>query len=501
MISKWLPTFTIGLIFLLSFGVVSAAQPDEPLIIPNLEAAEAYLEAQMRRHGYQGMAVAITQGEAIIYLRGFGAARDGLPVTPQTPFFIGSVSKSFTALAVMQLVDRGLVDLDSPVQTYIPWFTTRNQASSSQITVRQLLNQTGGLSNSGFRRPKITEETTLKETVCHLGQAKLTAEPGTRFSYFNPNYNVLALVVEAVSGISFNQYLVENIFEPLDMKNSFIDQASAKNAGLATGHSIFFGFPFPRKQPFYPAEVPAGFIISSVEDMAHYMIAQVNAGVSHQTEILSPEAVAVMHTLPDGIAGNYAMGWITQERNGLKTIHHNGAIETFYADVVLLPEHQLGISLLFNQNAMLPQLTSYNTLADGLVDTLLGQQPARGGMSLRLIYGMLTALVLYDLTRHVVLIIKLAKGWEADPNKSKGKQIIKIFFEHLLLPTLFFIIVIFIMAAAGLNAARVTFLYQIPDLTLWLVISSAFSIFEAILKLHWMRVEASGKSSSRLDAR
>jgi CubicO group peptidase (beta-lactamase class C family) len=408
--SKWLPALTVGVIIFLCFGGVSAAPPDEPLIIPNLKAAEVYLESQMLRHGLKGMAAAIIQGEEIIYLRGFGSAGAGQPVTPKTPFFIGSVSKSFTALAVMQLVDQGLIDLDSPIQTYIPWFTTLDQASSSQITVRHLLNQTSGLSNSSFKRPPITEETTLEETIRHLSQARLTAEPGTRFSYFNPNYNVLAQVVETVSGMSFSRYLVENIFEPLEMKHSFVDRASAENAGLAVGHSIFFGFPIPRHQPFYPAEIPAGFIISSVEDMAHYMIAQVNAGVYHQTEILSPEAMTIMQTPPDGISGNYAMGWISQERNGLKTIRHNGSVETFFADVILLPEHELGIALLFNQNAMLPQITSYNALADGLVDTLLGQQPARGGLSLRLIYGLLTALVVYDLARHIMLIIKLTKA-------------------------------------------------------------------------------------------
>jgi CubicO group peptidase (beta-lactamase class C family) len=328
----------------------------------------------------------------------------------------------------------------------------------------------------------------LEETVRHLSQAQLTAEPGTRHYYFNPNYNVLAQVVEEVSGMSFSRYLVENIFEPLEMKRSFIDRASAENAGLATGHSFFFGLLIPRQQPFYPAEIPAGFIISSVEDMAHYMIAQVNAGVYHQTEILSPEAMTIMQTPPDGISANYAMGWIAQERNGLKIIRHNGSVETFFADVILLPEHELGISLLFNQNAMLPQITSYNALADGLVDTLLRHQPARGGISLRLIYGLLTALVVYDLARHIRLMIKLTRGWEDDPDKPIFKQIMDIFLQHLLLPTLLLLIFVFMIASAGLNAARVTFFFQIFDLTLWIVLSSIFSIIEAVIKIRWLRV-------------
>lgn len=489
MTTKWLPTLTIVLILLLCFSGVLAAPAGEPATQPNLEAAEAYLEVQMRRHGFKGMAAAITQGEEIIYLRGFGSAGAGQPVTPQTPFFIGSVSKSFTALAVMQLVDRGLVDLDSPVQAYIPWFTTLDSPTFPQITVRHLLNQTSGLSNSSFRRPLITEETTLEESVRHLSQAQLSAEPGTRHYYFNPNYNVLAQVVDEVSGMSFSKYLVENVFEPLELEHSFVDHASAEKAGLATGHSFFFGFPIPRQQPFYPAEIPAGFIISSAEDMAHYMIAQVNAGVYHQTQILSPEAIAVMHTPPDGITGDYAMGWIAQERNGQKTIRHNGAVETFFADLVLLPEHELGVTLLFNQNAMLPIITTYNTLADGLVDTMLGQDSAGGGLSLRLIYGLLTALVIYDLVQHARTLTRMSHWWQKVQNQTKTKQVLGIIFQHLLMPSIVFFFIFMMIMTAGVNAAQMTLFYYLPDISLWLVIASILSIIEAILKFRWMKAQ------------
>ncbi len=140
----------------------------------------------MQRHRFEGMAVAITQGEEIVYLNGFGSAGSSRPVTTDTPFFIGSVSKFFTALTVMQLVDQGLVDLDAPVQTYLPWFTTADGTAASQITIRHLLNHTSGMSNASLRRPLVTEETTPEETVCHLSQAELTSPPGTAFNYFNP---------------------------------------------------------------------------------------------------------------------------------------------------------------------------------------------------------------------------------------------------------------------------------------------------------------------------
>jgi hypothetical protein len=114
---------------------------------------------------------------------------------------------------------------------------------------------------------------------------------------------------------------------------------------------------------------------------------------------------------------------------------------------------------------------------------------------LRLIYGLLTALVIYDLARHVILIIKLTKGWEPDPNKPYFKQIIGIFLQHLLLPTLFLLVFVVMIVSAGFNAARVTFYYQIIDLTLWLILSSIFSIIEAVIKFRWLRVSDTPNTS------
>jgi CubicO group peptidase (beta-lactamase class C family) len=111
------------------------------------DAIDAYLEEQMRRLNLPGVSLAIVEGQQIVHLRGFGRARPGGEApSPQTPFFIGSLTKSFTALAVMQLVEAGQVELDAPLQRYLPWFRVADPQASAQITVRHLLNQTSGLS-------------------------------------------------------------------------------------------------------------------------------------------------------------------------------------------------------------------------------------------------------------------------------------------------------------------------------------------------------------------
>jgi CubicO group peptidase (beta-lactamase class C family) len=492
---KWLSALIALLLIVISIGSVSGSSPSELTIIPDLQAAEAYLEAQMQRHRLKGMAVAITQGEEIIYLNGFGSAGSARPVTPSTPFFIGSVSKSFTALAVMQLVDQGLVDLNAPVQTYLPWFTIADSASASQITIRHLLNQTSGMSNASLRRPTITEQTSLEESVRHLSQAELMAAPGTSFNYFNPNFNVLAQVIEEVTGTDFASYVVENVFEPLELKNSFVDLESAQNAGVADGHIFFLGFPMQRQQRFFPAELPAGFIISSAEDMAHYMIAQINAGTFQQNQFVSSQAVQVMHTPPQGVEGDYAMGWTVQQKDGIKTIRHNGAIETFYADVILLPDQDIGITLLINQNAFIPLMFTFGPLADGLVNVLLGLQPSRIP-SLSLIYGIFTAIIIFDLVRHGISLKQVPKWWQKVAGKSRPRIILGVVLSNLLIPAVLVFIVVMMIANAGINAARITLFYYIFDIALWLSISTILSVIEAVIKLRWMGQQKPSQSAT-----
>ena len=154
---------------------------------PDLAAIDAFVEAQMDRHRIPGLALAITKGDRIVHLQGYGSAGDGRPVTPQTPFHIGSISKSFTALAVMQLVEQGEVDLDAPVRAYLPWFQVADEGASQAITVRHLLHQTSGLAEETYMAD-LPADATLERAVRDLRRAEPVDPPGTSFHYFNQNY-------------------------------------------------------------------------------------------------------------------------------------------------------------------------------------------------------------------------------------------------------------------------------------------------------------------------
>ena len=150
-------------------------------------AVDAYVTEQMNNLGIPGMALGIVRGGQITHVQGFGVAdSSGRAVTPQTPFYIGSVTKSFTALAVMQLVEAGKIDLDAPVQTYLPWFELADKEASAKITVRNLLNQTTGISEKDGNRVWSTQQA-LEEYVRRLGTIQLTQPVGTTFQYSNTN--------------------------------------------------------------------------------------------------------------------------------------------------------------------------------------------------------------------------------------------------------------------------------------------------------------------------
>jgi CubicO group peptidase (beta-lactamase class C family) len=340
-----------------------------------------------------GLALAITQGDRVLYVKGYGAAGNGEPVTPQTRFFIASLSKSFTAMAVMQLVEAGKIDLDAPVQQYLPEFTLADPTAAAQVTIRELLNHTSGLSETGFADMQLPQPESVAERVTSLRIARPVAVPGTEYHYFNPNYGTLARVVEVVSGLPFSQYLERHIFQPLDMQNTLnvvTSMEGKKQSGdLAMGHLVIFGFPFavPEADGYLGG---SGGVISTAEDMAPYLIVQNNAGRYQDQQLVTPQSLTLMHTPPAGVDSTYAMGWTVSNIDGRRAIEHNGILSAYSADVVLLPEEGIGIALLYNISSLPTNAFASPQIKKGLVALLNGEQPAAGGMSVGL-WGWITS--------------------------------------------------------------------------------------------------------------
>jgi CubicO group peptidase (beta-lactamase class C family) len=362
-------------------GAATANGADAPA---RFAAIEGFVAGEMAAQRIPGLALAIVEGDRVAYMRGFGNADgSGRAVTPQTPFIIGSLSKSFTALAVMQLVEAGKLELDAPVQRYLPWFSVADATASAQITVRHLLNQTSGLSTKTgrtFQGSGDTSATALEDTVRRLSTAELAEPVGAKHQYSTVNYSVLGLIVQEVAGESYEQYVQTKILDPLRMRTSYTSDAAAESNGLATGHNYWFGRPREADLPYNRGLLPAGYLISSAEDMTHYLIAQLNGGRFEGSSALSAAGVRELHrpAVATPEAGtSYGMGWFVGPLNGIPAVHHQGETFNFHANLVLLPESRKGVVVLMNaENSLDLFLTGrMGTIADGVTSLLEQREP------------------------------------------------------------------------------------------------------------------------------
>ncbi|MED4752779.1 serine hydrolase domain-containing protein [Brevibacillus choshinensis] len=338
----------------------------------NVETAkiDKYMESVMNRLHIPGAAVGIVKGDQMIYLKGYGiSGPDKTPVTPQTSFVIGSTSKSFTALAVMQLVEEGKIDLNAPILRYLPWFEVANKEASMKILVKDLLYQTSGFSTHDGVVGIVKGNMSIEEYIRSLKSTSLADPVGSRFQYSNVNYNILGAIVETVSGEPFPQYMSNHIFKPLDMNHSYASTDEAEQQSKATGYQPVFGFMVPTQQLNHQATVASGYLLSSAEDMSKYVIAQMNGGSFDNKSILSEKGIEQLHR-PSASMGNgasYAMGWTVKN----DVIFHDGKTENTYSFMVINGDY--GIVLLTNAQ---DSLVSYDSVIMGIHGILMGEEPS-----------------------------------------------------------------------------------------------------------------------------
>src|SRR5690348_15408312 len=321
------------------------------------QAIDTYITARMNAARIPGLSVAIVKGDQVAYLKGYGQADpSGRSVTPQTPFIIGSISKTFTALAIMQLVESGRVDLDAPVQHYLPWFRVADPEASTRITVRSLLNHTSGLPQKADTFIWTDQDAGVLERSVRYLKTVALARPIGAFGYSNANYQIMGLIIQTVSGQSYEAYIQQHIFTPLDMQASFASQQQAQRHGMATGYQWWFGFPFPAALPYLRAELSAGYLFSSAEDMAHYLIAMMNGGQYQNRSILSPQGVSFLQTRSANIP--YGNGWEVATLNGRTLVNQDGATANYQASMFFDPKERVGVFITANVMNALDGLSS-----------------------------------------------------------------------------------------------------------------------------------------------
>lgn len=457
----------------------------------DFQSIDAFVSAQMQAMNIPGVALGIVAGDQIVYRKGFGVANpSGQRMTAQTPFILGSTSKSFTALAIMQLVEAGKIDLDAPVQHYLPWFQVGASQAASTITVRHLLNQVSGIPTRAVGESLTGNgEETLEQLVRALSQVALTAPAGTTYQYSNLNYTTLGLIVQTVAGQSYESYIQQHIFEPLQMAESFTSQHEALRSGhdLATGYRWWYGLALPAELPYLRGSVPAGFLISSVEDMTHYLVAQMNGGRYLDASLLTPSGITQLHSpaaAMNKLGDAYGMGWVISPARGVQgepSIWHGGDTANFHSDMIILPRKQLGIIVLTNVNGELARTSNaQGIIAQGVQSLLLGQQPPSAS-TLRQRY------LLFDTTLllcSVLVLVSVLSLLQRRKQPLKRDPLSLVF--RLALPLLWEIglpIGLLLGFPTQTQASWPLILLYFPDLGYWLLMICLLLFATAVLRL------------------
>ncbi|MFF3868762.1 serine hydrolase domain-containing protein [Micromonospora sp. NPDC001898] len=427
-------------------------------------AVQSYREAT----GVPGVAVAVTRGRTVIHTAGYGRTAAGEAVTNRTVMAVASVSKSMTALTVLQLVDAGRVQLDAPVRGYLPEFTLADERVA-QVTVRQLLNHTSGLSDRTYKPFSGPPVRNLREAVASMRTARLAADPGTRFEYHNPNYQVAARLVEVVSGQPFDVCLRQQVFGPLGMVDSRTVNTADEVPSSSRGHLMIAGRPVAVPEP--PAfGAGSGAVLSTAHDMAAWLVSQNDHGRGPDgRSVVSAAAVADMQR--PSVDG-YGLGWQSAATgSGAPLIEHDGDMMTFTAYQAILPAGGYGIAVMANTGTL---HRDAQAIGARLVDLIEGRVPSRPNTSLVWIDVTILVLVLA-----VALLgargIRRARGWAVNrrPDWGIAARLLPYLLPLALLVELHRV-VSFLYRGRDISWLQTAYLY--PTFTLLLAATSAAGI-------------------------
>lgn len=297
--------------------------------LPQHTASAQVRLAEIDASTVPGLAYAVVESGEVSEIGVAGVKRLGnrAPIKADTPFLIGSISKSFTAVAVLQLVEAGQLSLEDPIAHHLPAFEGQPSAA---ITIRQLLSHTSGFS-------------TYQGNTTPADASTVPAwQAGELWEYSNANYQILGRLIEAVSGVDFAAYVTRNILEPAGMLHSSVSDGELHTA-MATGHRPWFGSRRAiRDTQTDRSSGPQGGVIASASDLARYMLLMMNG----QDDIISAASKAEMMQPASDASPFYGLGWFLDEEDG--TVFHSGASPGFESLLTMMPAEGRGVVVLVN---------------------------------------------------------------------------------------------------------------------------------------------------------
>lgn len=351
-----------------------------------LEGLDDYIDGQMRAWPGPGLAVGILyQGE--VFHKGYGI-RDvgtGEPVDSETLFSIGSCTKGFTTMALGLLIGQGALSWDTPIRRYLPDFELWDRTATEQLTLRDLASHRSGLPRHDlmwYGSAATREE--LYHRLCHLQPSKPFRYV---FQYQNMMYMTAGVLIERVTGMTWEDYIAEHIFRPLNMTRTTTDMARVQaEPNSARPHSA--GGDGIQQIPYYllGAAGPAGAIHSTLNDMTTWLRLQLGTGQHNDQPFINAAILKEMHSpqvimppVPEMVWRDYpeipvnaaGLGWGSMIYRGHFVARHMGSINGFVAQIAFLPEHDAGVMVFSNMDGnLLPVVVAFN-----LLDRLLGLEP------------------------------------------------------------------------------------------------------------------------------
>ncbi|HKP99791.1 MAG TPA: serine hydrolase domain-containing protein [Actinomycetes bacterium] len=338
----------------------------------------------LSRHPAVGLAVGVICNGRLELFHGHGLAdiASNTPVTQDTVFRIGSVTKTFTAVAVLQLCEQGLVDLDAPANDYLRAYRlVPAKAGHRPATLRQLLTHTAGLPQ--LVHPWRAYTPILGQTVrfgqqlptlaeYYRGGLQLVAEPGTTHTYSNHSFATLGQLVEDVSGQSLDRCFRDHLFEPLGMTHTDLVRSDWVRPRLATGYRLRSDGPHPVGD-WDVVTAAAGSIYSTATDMARYVAALLGGGTGEHGSILQPETLASMfapHYQPDPRLAGVGLAFFRRELGGHLVVEHDGLVPGFSSQLALAPDD--GVGVVAFTNGARGALAWLGAEVSGLLSCMLG---------------------------------------------------------------------------------------------------------------------------------
>lgn len=346
-------------------------------------SVDSYLQRIHSTHIIPGFSVVVVKDNKVIFSKGYGVEKTGTkrPFTPATVIAVGSLTKSFTALAVMKLVEKGKLSLNAPVIQYLPWFHTANKEQSDKITIKMLLNNTSGLYTPNTIPSYELSEAAIETFVKNLSSVYLYKEPGNSYEYSNTGFIVAGLVISKVSGMPYASFLEKEIFLPLGMKHTTTNPEDFDRMNIAYGHypSIRSVIVAKREPEFETVEyAPAGSLLhSSTDDIGKYLVALMNEyGIVNsqiKKALWTPYINFPGLTKEDGGDGksySYGLGWMISTIEARKIIHHGGSTGKTSSFTMIDTANKIAASILMNVDMTFIDKYTYPTEITILNDVL-----------------------------------------------------------------------------------------------------------------------------------